>query len=61
MEAEQDAAIYQDKLGWTNFMLGRLSPKWGGTEQQMYYDWLGPRKTGKRWLVALTVKLLNIS
>jgi hypothetical protein len=29
--------------------------------QQMNYDWLGRRKTGKRWLVALTVKLLNVS
>jgi hypothetical protein len=28
---------------------------------ESYLDWLGKRRTGKMWLVALTVKLLNIS
>ena len=41
-------------------MLGRMSPEWASA-QQSYYDWLGRRKTGRRWLVALTVKMLNLS
>ena len=41
-------------------MLGRMAPEWAAA-QQYYCDWLGRRKTGRRWLVAITVKLLNLS
>ena len=57
---ERKASEHQDQIGWTNFMLGRMSPEWAAA-QQSYYDWLGRRKTGRRWLVAITVKLLNLS
>jgi hypothetical protein len=57
---EKEASNHQDQIGWTNFMLGRMAPELAAA-QQSYLDWLGKRKTGKRWLIALTVKLLNIS
>jgi hypothetical protein len=57
---ECEASEHQDMIGWTNLMLGRLAPEWAAA-QQTYLDWLGRRKTGKCWLIALTVKLLNIS
>jgi hypothetical protein len=57
---EREASDHQDKIGWTNLMLGRMAPEWAAA-QQSYLDWLGRRTTGKRWLIALTVKLLNIS
>jgi hypothetical protein len=57
---ERAASIAQDRIGWTNFMLGRISGEWA-CAQQDYLDYLGRRKTGKRWLIALTTKLLNIS
>ena len=57
---EQEAALAQDKIGWTNFMLGRMTNEWAAA-QQAYYEHLGRRRTGKRWLVAITTKILNIS
>jgi hypothetical protein len=57
---EKEASEHQDIIGWTNFMVGRMAPEWASA-QQCYYDWLGRRKTGRRWLVAITTKLLNIS
>jgi hypothetical protein len=57
---EKEASEHQDDIGWNNFMLGRMAPEWASS-QQSYYDWLGRRKTGQRWLVALTVKMLNLS
>jgi hypothetical protein len=57
---EREAAEHQDTIGWTNFMIGRMAPEWASA-QQRYFDWLGRRRTGKRWLVAITVKLLNLS
>ena len=41
-------------------MLGQMAPEWAAA-QQSYLDWLGKRRTGKQWLIAITVKLLNIS
>jgi hypothetical protein len=57
---ERVASIAQDRIGWTNFMLGRISGEWA-CAQQDYLDYLGRRKTGKRWLIALTTKLLNVA
>jgi ribonuclease HI len=57
---EREASEHQDIIGWTNFMIGRMAPEWAAA-QQSYFDWLGRRRTGKRWLVAITVKLLNLS
>ena len=58
---ERVASLAQDHIGWTNFfMLGQISGEWA-CAQQDYLDYLGRRKTGKRWLIALTTKLLNVS
>ncbi len=57
---ERDAALVQDRIGWTNFMLGRMASEWASA-QQAYLDHLGKRKTGKRWLIAITAKLLKTS
>jgi hypothetical protein len=57
---ERAAAIAQDRIGWTNLMLGRAAGEWAAAQQD-YLDYLGRRKTGKRWLIAITAKLLKIS
>jgi hypothetical protein len=57
---EQEASEHQDIIGWSNFMIGRMTPEWASA-QQCYYNWLGRQKTGQRWLVAIVTKLLNIS
>ena len=57
---EQAASLIQDQIGWTHFMLGQISGEWA-CAQQDYLDYLGRRKEGKHWLIALTTKLLNVS
>jgi hypothetical protein len=37
-----------------------MSGEWA-CDQQDYLDYLGRRNAGKRWLIVLTTKLLNIS
>jgi hypothetical protein len=41
-------------------MIGQMVPKWAAA-QQSYLDWLERQETGKRWLIELIMKLLNIS
>ena len=43
-------------LGWTNFVLGRWSPKWQ-TVQQKYLTSIRCRKTSLRWAAAVIHKL----
>lgn len=44
------AAIKEQKdIGWENFMVGRLSTKWGEA-QDKYYKSIASRKTGMRWV-----------
>jgi hypothetical protein len=57
---EREASIAQDCIGWTNFMLRQMTGE-SASAQQDYLDYLGRRKTGKRWLIAVMAKLLNIS
>ena len=57
---EWEAAEHQDQIDWTNIMLGRMTPEWA-VAQEYYYGWLGRRKIGRKWLVAIMVKLLNLS
>jgi hypothetical protein len=57
---ERAAALAQDRIGWTNLMLGRAAGEWAAAQQD-YLDHLGRRKTGKRWLIAITSKLLKVS
>jgi hypothetical protein len=50
----------QDKIGWYNFLLGRLSTKWMDA-QQKYLESLGKRTTGRRWTIAIISKLWDIA
>eukprot|EP00549_Striatella_unipunctata_P025148 CAMPEP_0118684512 /NCGR_PEP_ID=MMETSP0800-20121206/6685_1 /TAXON_ID=210618 ORGANISM="Striatella unipunctata, Strain CCMP2910" /NCGR_SAMPLE_ID=MMETSP0800 /ASSEMBLY_ACC=CAM_ASM_000638 /LENGTH=142 /DNA_ID=CAMNT_0006581227 /DNA_START=198 /DNA_END=626 /DNA_ORIENTATION=+ len=43
-------------MGWHLFFEGWMSSKWAET-QQAYYEWLGMRRTGHRWVQALIKKL----
>ena len=46
-----------DGLGWTNFVLGRWSPKWQEVQQQ-YLTSIQSRKSSLRWAAAVIHKLL---
>ena len=50
----------QQSIGWRQMMGGCLSLEWA-REQDRYYKWIGIRKTGKRWVVALIKKLWEIA
>ena len=50
----------QDRLGWDSLIEGRLSYEWGEV-QQRYLTYIGSRRTGKRWLVAVIKKLWTIA
>ena len=47
----------QDKIGWYNFQLGRISKRLTAYQQD-YYRRQGSQKTGLRWTVALIHKLM---
>ena len=53
-EAVKDQSL---GLGWTNFVLGRWSPKWQ-TVQQQYYNRTRSKRTSKRWATSIIHKLL---
>ncbi len=55
-----EAVHDQENLGWQNFLEGCMSGKWREI-QQRYYTWLGSRKTGLWWAVALIQKLWDVS
>jgi hypothetical protein len=46
----------QDEIGWQSLLEGRPSLGWSEV-QNRYYEWLGSRKSGLRWLTALIQKL----
>ena len=50
----------QSMIGWRQLMGGCLSLEWAKA-QQKYYEWIGVRKTDKRWVVAMIKKLWQIS
>jgi len=56
----QAALEDQDFIGWNNFFEGCIASSWTET-QQKYYKWLGCRKSGRRWTVALIKKLYEIA
>jgi hypothetical protein len=46
----------QDGIGWLSLLEGR--PSLGMSEvQHRYYEWLGSRRSGLRWLTAFIQKL----
>jgi hypothetical protein len=56
----QQALEDQDFIGWNNFLEGCIAKTWTET-QQKYYEWLGCRKTGRRWTEALIRKLSEVA
>jgi hypothetical protein len=54
------AVAEQDKIGWHDMLLGRLSAKWMDA-QQKHLESIGKRTTGKRWTVAIVSKLWDIA
>ena len=50
----------QHTIGWRQVMGGCLSLEWARA-QDAYFRWLGIRRTGKRWLVAVIKKLWRVS
>jgi hypothetical protein len=56
----QAAILHQDRFGWYNLLMGRISVKWKEV-QQRYYVLLGRRNTGRRWLISLIETIWAIS
>jgi len=56
----RQALVDQNNIGWSNFMLGRVSRRFSEA-QELYYRFLKNRKTGKRWTIALITKLQEVA
>jgi hypothetical protein len=54
------AIAEQSILGWKNFLDGFISIAWVHVQDQ-YYKWLSIRRTGRRWVTALLIKLWDVS
>ena len=50
----------QDAMGRDAAFSGKLSTGWAEMQQQ-YYSYLGMRRMGRRWSVAITTKLFDVS
>jgi hypothetical protein len=50
----------QDEIGWQSLLEGRPALGWSEA-QQRYFEGLGSRRTGLRWLTALIQKLWDIA
>jgi hypothetical protein len=47
-------------MGWQAAFEGRWHQDWAAV-QQKYYEYIGSRRTGKRWLVAVITKLWDVA
>jgi putative intracellular protease/amidase len=56
----QSTAAAQDELGWQSLLEGRPAVGWRET-QLAYYQWIGSRRTGRRWITALVQKLWDVA
>ena len=56
----QETVDQQTRIGWQGLMEHFPASGWAET-QQRYFEWLGSRKTGKRWMAALISKLWDIA
>ena len=50
----------QEEIGWQAFLEGTPATGWGEV-QQRYFDWIGSKKTGKRWLTSVIQKMWDIA
>jgi hypothetical protein len=48
----QHCVVDQDRIGWYNFLLGRMSKKWSDA-QQRYINSLKRKHSGRRWTAAV--------
>jgi hypothetical protein len=56
----QQVIQQQNMLGWQLFFEGWLLQDWAGI-QQLYYNMIKSRRTGKRWAVSIINKMWNIA
>ena len=59
-EGVNEARNYQNRIGWGIMLEGCATHRWA-TAQQKYYEWIGSKKSGNRWMTNLIKKLWNIS
>ena len=52
--------LQQSDIGWYFLIEGRISFEWAMTQEE-YYKFLGSRRTGRRWVIALIKKLWQIA
>ena len=56
----KDATFSQDKIGWGLLLEGLAAARWSDV-QQRFYEWIGSRKTGKRWLISVIQKMWDVA
>jgi hypothetical protein len=54
------AALEQDKIGWQNFVEGKISKSWGVLQWNHYQEQLSVR-TGDKWSMGLVTQLLELT
>ena len=55
----RDAIKDQSKIGWTNWVIGRWSPKWQRV-QKLYYKSIRSQRSSFRWTTAIIKKFILI-
>ena len=55
----RDAVNEQSKIGWTNWAIGRWSPKWQQV-QKRYYKSIKSKRSSLRWTAAIIKKIILI-
>ena len=60
MWGTQHAVQEQDEIGWYQFLLGRFGRKWSDA-QQRFIDSLQKKNTGRRWIISLIQKALDVA
>ena len=56
----QSATDRQQRVGWQALLEGCPAIGWAEA-QQLYFEWLEKRNTGRRWLVSVIQQLWNIA
>jgi hypothetical protein len=56
----QHTVSEQDRLGWYQFLFGRIARKWSDS-QQRFLDLLQKRNTSRRWVISAIQKALDVA
>ena len=59
-EGVNEAREYQERIGWGIMLEGCVTHRWASA-QQKYYEWIGSKKSGNRWMTNLIKKLWDMS